>query len=80
MQDSLQGIRLSPQQKRLWLLQGTDVGFCAQATVLLTGPVDPAVLQEAVERVVARHEIFRTTFRREPGVKVPFQVIGRVRR
>ncbi len=76
MQDSLQGIRLSPQQKRLWFLQGTDVGFCAQATVLLTGPVDPAVLQEAVERVVVRHEIFRTTFRREPGVKVPFQVIG----
>lgn len=76
MQDSLQGIRLSPQQKRLWLLQDNDVGYCAQATVLLSGPVDPAVLRDTVERVVARHEIFRTTFRREPGVKVPFQVIG----
>ena len=75
MQDSLQGIRLSPQQKRLWLLQGNEVGYCAQATVLLSGPVDPAVLQDTVERIVARHEIFRTTFRREPGVKVPFQVI-----
>src|SRR5918996_266624 len=76
MQDSLQGIRLSPQQKRLWLLQDNDVGYCAQATVLLSGPVDPGILQGTVERVVARHEIFRTTFRREPGVKVPFQVIG----
>ena len=75
MQDSLQGIRLSPQQKRLWLLQDNEVEYCAQATVLLSGPVDPAVLQDTVERIVARHEIFRTTFRREPGVKVPFQVI-----
>lgn len=76
MHDSLQGIRLSPQQKRLWLLQGDDVGYCAQAAVRMIGPINPLVLQDAVERVVARHEIFRTTFRREAGVKVPFQVIG----
>lgn len=76
MQDSLQGIRLSPQQKRLWLLQGDDGGYCAQAAVLMIGPINPSALQDAVERVLARHEIFRTTFRREAGVKVPFQVIG----
>jgi amino acid adenylation domain-containing protein len=76
MQDSLQGIRLSAQQKRLWLLQDNEGAFCVHATVLLSGPVDPLVLQGTVARVVDRHEIFRTTFRLEPGLKLPFQVIG----
>src|SRR5688572_3060236 len=76
MQDSLQGIRLSPQQKRLWLLQGSRAAYCAHVRVLLDGPVDTVLLEDAIECVVARHEIFRTTFHREPGVRIPFQIIG----
>lgn len=71
----IQGFRLSPQQKRLWALQQKFGTACAQVTLVIQGPLDCARLERAVDAAVAKHEAFRTLFCKEPGVKVPLQVI-----
>jgi amino acid adenylation domain-containing protein len=48
----------------------------AECEVLIDGTIDPAKLRQAVRDVVARHEILRTVFHRQSGLKVPFQVIS----
>lgn len=75
MPQSLQGIRLSPQQKHLWMLQGDHRPRAAHCSVTLEGPLNVTTLEAAMQSVVGQFEIFRTTFHRESGVKVPFQVI-----
>jgi len=72
---NIQGFRLSPQQKRLWGLQQKFGVACAQGTLLIQGVLDAARLRQAVGAAVAKHEAFRTLFCREPGVKVPLQVV-----
>ena len=49
--------------------------FWAECELLVEGPLDAAKLQEAVGVVVTRHEILRTVFHRQTGLKLPFQVI-----
>ncbi len=68
------GYRLSPQQKRVWLLQQNSTAYRAQCAFLLEGNLQTKALREAVGKVVERHEIFSTTFAYVPGVKVPVQV------
>ncbi|MBD2355222.1 amino acid adenylation domain-containing protein [Tolypothrix sp. FACHB-123] len=72
----LEGFQLSPQQKRLWLLQQDSQIYVSQVAILLTGIVDIEVLQAATHKVVNRHEILRTSFHRRPGIKFPLQVIN----
>jgi amino acid adenylation domain-containing protein len=72
---TLEGFRLSPQQKRLWSLQQDSFVYRAQCVLLLEGYLKPEVLKEAFQNVVNRHEILRTTFHRQPGIKTPIQVI-----
>src|SRR5258708_10873919 len=43
--------------------------------ISMEGPVDAGRLQECLREMVARHEILRTVFRRQTGMKVPFQVV-----
>jgi amino acid adenylation domain-containing protein len=74
--ENLQGYRLSPQQRWLWLTQREGAACRVQAAVDLTGALDVAVLEEAVRSLVDRHEILRTIFRRAPGVKVPLQSVA----
>lgn len=50
--------------------------FRAVSTILIEGELDAPRLQRAVEQLVSRHEILRTTFNRPPGIKIPFQVIS----
>ncbi|KJH70639.1 non-ribosomal peptide synthetase family protein [Aliterella atlantica] len=71
----IEGFQLSPQQKRLWLLQQDSNIFVSQVAILLEGIVDIEVLQAATYKVVNRHEILRTNFHRRPGIKFPLQVI-----
>jgi len=73
---SIQGFRLPPEQKRLWESDRHPPVYCAQCAILLEGKLDRGALRAAVERVVNRHEILRTTFRKLPGMKVPLQVIA----
>lgn len=74
-QKVFQGVRLSPQQKHLWLLQRDHPGGGAYCWVMLEGALRITVLERAVQAMVMRYEIFRTSFHRERGTKVPFQVI-----
>ncbi len=73
----LQGFLLSPQQQRLWRLQGDEgVGaFRGQCALRLTGEVDREALSRSLDEAAARHEILRTAFRSMPGMELPLQVI-----
>jgi amino acid adenylation domain-containing protein/thioester reductase-like protein len=73
---TLEGFRLSPQQKRLWLLQQDSLAYRAQGSIQIEGKLKAEILKEALEQVVNRHEILRTSFHRQPGIKVPIQVIA----
>ena len=71
------GFWLSPQQKFAWSLLQDPVRARARAVcvVSLEGTVDPVQLRQSLQEVVSRHEILRTVFRRQTGMKVPFQVV-----
>jgi amino acid adenylation domain-containing protein len=75
-QGTIEGFRLSPQQRRLWLLQDGNTAFRAQCALLVSGNLHLANLKSAVENLVDRHEILRTTFHSLPGMKFPVQVVG----
>ena len=76
MQNTIvEGFRISPQQKRLWLWQKESCAYRAQSAILLEGSLNIAILKTALEKVVSLHEIFRTIFYRRPGIKIPLQVV-----
>ena len=73
---AIAGFRLSIQQERIWSQQSrAEVTFWAECELVIEGPLDAEKLREAIRRVVQRHEILRTVFHRQAGVRVPFQVI-----
>ncbi|HET6978727.1 MAG TPA: amino acid adenylation domain-containing protein [Pyrinomonadaceae bacterium] len=75
---SIEGFRLSPQQEHLWLLQQEDGGpaYRAQCAISIAGKLDKNSLRSALDDVLHRHEILRTTFRYLPEMTLPLQVIG----
>jgi len=76
--EELVGYALGPHQKRLWKeRQLSDLGV--QAMLLIAGPIGSRRLQEAVDKVVARHEILRTSFSLLAGMETPLQVIDAAR-
>ncbi|HKS74562.1 MAG TPA: amino acid adenylation domain-containing protein [Terriglobales bacterium] len=66
------GFRLSAQQERVWAQRAGAAVACA---IEIQSSVDPVKLQESLKRLVRRHEILRTVFHRQAGLKLPFQVI-----
>ena len=74
--ETVAGFRLSIQQDRTWSQHtGANWPFWAECELAISGELDEAKLRGAIREVVARHEILRTVFHRQTGVKVPFQVI-----
>ncbi len=72
----INGFQLSPQQKRLWLLQeGGHAAYRAQCAVSVRGRLDAGLLKAALASLVERHEILRTSFRCLPGMTIPMQVV-----
>src|SRR6185369_16067783 len=70
----IEGYRLSPQQKHLWLLgQSERSAVCA---VRIDGELNADLLQQAIRQVVERFEILRTTFKLLPGMTIPVQIIS----
>ncbi|MGW4370296.1 amino acid adenylation domain-containing protein [Nocardia takedensis] len=60
---------LSAQQHQIWVLHHLApdaLAYTTQCTLELTGEIDVAALEGALTRVVARHEIFATTFHEGP--------------
>jgi len=74
-QDVLEGFRLSPLQKWLWLLAGDRPDCVCQCVVRIDGEPREAALRAAIEGLCRRHESLRTTFHRLPGMEVPVQVV-----
>jgi amino acid adenylation domain-containing protein len=75
-QSTAAGFQLSPQQKHLWLSGAEEAALHAAVAVLLEGRLEVETLKGALDGVVARHEILRTTFERRPGMKVPVQIVN----
>lgn len=73
--ETINGFRLSPQQKRLWLLQQESSAYVAQTAILLEGNLNKETLKAALQQVVFRHEILRTGFRKVSGMKMPIMVV-----
>lgn len=71
-------------QERVWFLlqlAPTNIAYHAQATIRLTGALDVAALEQSINEIVRRHEMYRTTFPTVEGKPVqyihphrPFQV------
>ncbi|HEX2270677.1 MAG TPA: amino acid adenylation domain-containing protein [Pyrinomonadaceae bacterium] len=75
MNNVIEGFRLSPQQAYLWALQQESPAYTARSAISLDGPLDVHSLNEAIQMVIARHEILRTSFRSFETLKQPLQVI-----
>jgi amino acid adenylation domain-containing protein len=67
--------RLSPQQELAWAMSPDGPADAGQLIVGLEGPVDIDRLRTAFSSLVGRHEILRTTYVRQPGMKTPLQVV-----
>jgi len=74
--EAIAGFRLSPRQARLWATQQHDGAYRSQGVLRLAGKLDPPALRAAIETLVGRYEILRTTFHRRAGMKLPLQVIS----
>ena len=60
---------LSSAQRRMWVTQRIDPDSAAYnlcAALRLLGPLDVPTLAAAVDRVVARHDVLRTTYHERP--------------
>jgi amino acid adenylation domain-containing protein len=69
---------LSFAQQRMWILDQLEPGgatYNVPAAVELDGPLHPGALEQAVDAIVLRHEVLRTTFRKSDEGE-PVQVIG----
>jgi amino acid adenylation domain-containing protein len=74
--NTVAGFQLSAQQARLWSQQTEQAeALRSECEILIEGALDKAKLETAVRQLIERHEILRTVFQRQPGLKVPFQVI-----
>jgi len=70
----LEGFPLSPQQRHLWFLQQTQqsLPYRAQCAIWIEGNLDTNILKAALENVIQRHEMLRTTFGSLPEMTIPF--------
>ncbi|MBV9791688.1 MAG: amino acid adenylation domain-containing protein, partial [Chloroflexi bacterium] len=70
---------LSFAQQRLWFLDQVQPGstlYSIPVVVRLTGPLNQAALVRAVETIVQRHEVLRTSFAYDPAIAAePYQRI-----
>ena len=69
------GFWLSPQQKQVWTRQQEGRAYQSACLVIIEGALPVEILGHSLNQLVARHEILRTVYRRQPGMMFPFQVI-----
>jgi len=65
---AMAGFWLSPQQKCVWSLQNNGRAYGSACMILFEGVASPDSLAAAIEHLVARHEILRTVYARQPKV------------
>jgi amino acid adenylation domain-containing protein len=76
MSGSAESFHTSPQQARIWEMEPDGPTARVQGVLSIEGPLEPAVLESALRGSVARHEILRTTFAAQAGLRVPLQVVA----
>src|SRR5690349_3533864 len=74
MTDRIEGVRLSPQQRRLW--RPGEPPSTVRLEADLRGPLDSEALFAALGCAVERHDVLRTGFRVIPGMRTPVQDVG----
>jgi len=76
--ETIEGYRLSPQQKQMWALQSNNpqTSFRVMTAVLINGSFYLAEMINALKGVYRRYEILRTSFHHLPGMTIPIQVIN----
>ncbi|HEY0101521.1 MAG TPA: amino acid adenylation domain-containing protein [Pyrinomonadaceae bacterium] len=72
----IEGFMLSPQQRSLWSEQQERQDYRALGAVIIEGDLRKDLLKSAVQAIIDRHEILRTTFQQRPGMTFPLQVVG----
>ncbi|MGW1429743.1 non-ribosomal peptide synthetase [Streptomyces sp. NPDC002431] len=75
--DRTRPLPLSPGQQRLWFLHRLDpdsTEYAVPVALRLIGALDVPALRRALDALVRRHEILRTTYRAEGDT--PYQSIG----
>ena len=77
-QQKVEGYELSPQQKELWCVMQTAAGaeFVVECEMRVDGVFDRVRLDQAMMKVLARHEILRTSYEQMARLSYPLQVIG----
>src|ERR1051325_2541120 len=73
--DSIQGHRVSPQQKRIWGEREECVEYRVEVRMRLRGEVEGGRLREAMGTVVKQYGMLRTRFQTMAGMGVPLQVV-----
>ena len=76
MSSSVGSFQMSPQQARLWAGEPDGPTGRVQGVLSIEGPLEPAVLADALRESVARHEILRTTFAAQAGLRLPLQDVA----
>jgi amino acid adenylation domain-containing protein len=69
------GFWLSPQQKHVWALQQEGRVLLSVAQLQVDGDISERAFASALKQLAARHEILRTIYVRQPGMKFPFQAV-----
>src|SRR5262245_562732 len=74
----MEGYRLSPQQERVFYMcaAARAEAFRSMCAAQVYADLDTRLLQSSLERVVARHEILRTSYRLLGAMSLPAQVIS----
>ena len=74
---TLQGFKLSPQQRRVWKLSQHDPGpvYRSRCSLIVDGELEPSILAEVLAGIVDRHELLRTRFQVLDDMEQPLQVI-----
>lgn len=75
--ETIEGFPLSLQQKRHWSFLSTAPAheLVSKAVYLIEGNLDRAMFEQALRRVMERHEICRSVYKSIPGLPEPVQVL-----
>jgi amino acid adenylation domain-containing protein len=69
------GFWLSPQQKHVWALQQEGRALRSVCLLHLDGIISEQAFVSSLKQLVTRHEILRTIYVYQPGMKFPFQAV-----